>query len=116
MRHGDYDTVRWGAARGKDCGIRGEGARGGASCEACAGYIDPNRRKTVASSPSGGRSASRVAFFDGAPASTAIGYATCAEAPDTKIREMSLRIQLSGRSGQDNRKCVCGSLDCLCVA
>ncbi|PRG38735.1 hypothetical protein C6T52_08990 [Burkholderia multivorans] len=88
-----------------------------ASCQACAGYIDPDRRKTVAWSPSGGgRSASRVAFFDGAPASTAIGYVTCAEAPDTKIREMSLRIQLSGRSGQDNRKCVCGSLDCLCVA
>ncbi|AYY60827.1 hypothetical protein EGY20_18065 [Burkholderia multivorans] len=58
---------------------------------------------------SGGRSASRVAFFDGAPASTASGYATCAEAPDTKIREMSLRIQLSGFGGQDNRKCVCGS-------
>ncbi|PRE52546.1 hypothetical protein C6P97_06550 [Burkholderia multivorans] len=92
------------------------GLRGGASCEACAGYVDPNRRKTVAWSPSGGRSASCVAFFDGAPASTAVGYATCVEPRDTNIREMSLRIQLSGFGGQDNRKRVCGLLDRLCVA
>ncbi|AYY96908.1 hypothetical protein EGY19_05210 [Burkholderia multivorans] len=50
------------------------------------------------------------------PASTAIGYATRVELRDTKIREMSLRIQLSGSGGQGNRKCVCGSLDRLCVA
>ncbi|ABX15694.1 hypothetical protein Bmul_2009 [Burkholderia multivorans ATCC 17616] len=50
------------------------------------------------------------------PASTAIGYARRVELRDTKIREMSLRIQLSGSGGQGNRKCVCGSLDRLCVA
>ncbi|PTO50250.1 hypothetical protein DBB31_04140 [Burkholderia multivorans] len=43
------------------------------------------------------------------PASTAVGYATCVEPRDTKIREMSLRIQLSGLGRQDNRKRVCGS-------
>ncbi|RAA27116.1 hypothetical protein DN523_19675 [Burkholderia multivorans] len=43
-------------------------------------------------------------------------YATCVEPRDTKIREMSLRIQLSGFGGQDNRKRVCGLLDRLCVA
>ncbi|PRE11714.1 hypothetical protein [Burkholderia multivorans] len=43
------------------------------------------------------------------PASTAIGYATRVELRDTKIREMSLRIQLSGSGGQGNRKCVYGS-------
>ncbi|PRE95723.1 hypothetical protein C6Q05_22350 [Burkholderia multivorans] len=43
------------------------------------------------------------------PASTAIGYATRVELRDTKIREMSLRIQLSGPGGQGNRKCVYGS-------
>lgn len=65
-------TIRcdWHGAMGR-CAREGAlypraGVRGGASCEACAGYIDPNRRKTVAWSPSGGRSASRVTFFDGA--------------------------------------------------
>lgn len=65
-------TIRcdWHGAMGR-CAQQGSlypraGVRGGASCEARAGYIDPSRRKTVAWSPSGGRSASRVASFDGA--------------------------------------------------
>ncbi|WP_261528369.1 hypothetical protein [Burkholderia multivorans] len=97
MRHGDYDMVRRGAARGKGRCIRVPAYAAAHHVKPVPGTSIQNRRKTVACSPlGGGRSASRIAFFDGAPASTAIGYATCAEPRDTKIREMSLRIQLLG--------------------